>query len=135
MGAAMTVSEVAMSFVAAINERSIDRLSKLITDDHRFIDALDNRIEGRNAIVKAWRGYFSMVPDYEIKIEKLLERESEVALFGRAGGTYVRDGIVDPKNRWEIPAALLAEVRGEQVSVWRVFADNFPLRRLMGIEH
>ena len=130
----MKGSEVAMAFVAAINERSVERLSMVITEDHAFIDALDNRIEGRNSIVEAWRGYFSMVPDFEIKIEKLLERESEVALFGRAGGTYVRDGVVDPKNRWEIPAAWLAEVRGERVSVWRVFADNFPIRRLMGIE-
>src|SRR5262245_15931424 len=80
VGASVRPLEVAMAFVAAINERSVERLSPLITEDHVFIDALDNRIEGRDKIVEAWRGYFSMVPDYEIKIEKLFEKESDVAL-------------------------------------------------------
>jgi ketosteroid isomerase-like protein len=130
----MTASEVAMTFVSAINEHNLERLASIMSEDHLFIDGLDNRIQGRAAMIRAWRGYFSVVPDYVIKIEKVLERENEVALFGRAAGTYVREQPIDSKNRWEIPAAWLAEIRGDQISVWRVFADNLPIRRLMGGE-
>jgi ketosteroid isomerase-like protein len=131
----LTASEVAIAFVAAINEKNLEHLASLLADEHVFVDALDNRFEGKDSMIQAWRAYFEMIPDYEIKIEKLLEREGEVALFGRAAGTYSREQILDPSNRWEIPAAWLAEIRGEKISVWRVFADNFPVRRLMGMEH
>ena len=130
----MTPREVALAFVAAINEHNLDRLSTLMAEDHVFIDGLDNRLQGRDAMIQAWHGYFKMVPDYVIKIEQVLERENDVALFGRAAGTYVRNQILDSRNRWEIPAAWLAQIRAEKVSVWRVFADNLPIRRLMGAE-
>jgi len=131
----MNPREVAVAFVNAINEHNLERLASVITEDHVFIDGLDNRLEGRAAMVQAWQGYFKMVPDYVIRIETVLERDSDVALFGRAAGTYVRAQTLDPENRWEIPAAWLAEIRGEKVSVWRVFADNLPIRRLMGGEN
>jgi hypothetical protein len=85
-------------------------------------------------MIEAWRGYFAIVPDYQVCVERLLEKGEDVALFGKAAGTHAPGSILDPKNRWEIPAAWLAEVRQERISVWRVFADNFPMRRLIGGE-
>ena len=43
-----------------------------------------------------------------------------------------RKPALRPENRWEIPAAWQANIRGERVAVWRVFADLEPVRRILG---
>jgi len=36
------------------------------------------------------------------------------------------------ENFWEVPASWLAVVQGGLLAEWRVYADNQPLRKLMG---
>lgn len=130
----MSPAEVAAAFVARINEHDLDGLTDLMTDDHVFIDALGNRLAGRDAMRAGWKEYFSIVPDYWIRVDTVLHRDRVMALFGRAGGTYTRGASKGPGGRWETPAAWQAEIRDTRVAVWRVYADNLPLRRLMGAE-
>jgi ketosteroid isomerase-like protein len=127
----MEPSEVARVFVSRINAHDVDGLCSLMTDDHAFVDALDNRVVGRSTMQGGWRAYFSMVPDYWVKIDTVLQEGSTVALFGRAGGSYSADSD-SPKQQWHVPAAWLAEVKDDRVAVWRVYTDNLPLRQLMG---
>lgn len=129
----MEPSAVARAFVTKINAHDVDGLCSLMTGDHAFVDALDNRVVGRSRMQSGWRAYFAMVPDYWIKIDAVLQEGCVVALFGRAGGSYSGVGD-DRRKQWEVPAAWLAEVKGDQVAVWQVYADNLPLRRLMGQE-
>jgi len=70
----------------------------------------------------------------EGRVETVLHEDATVALFGRAGGTYAGDTADGQSGRWEAPAAWLAEVRDGRVAKWRVYADNLPMRRLMGLE-
>jgi ketosteroid isomerase-like protein len=128
----MRPAEVAAAFVARINEHDLVGLSDLMTEDHVFVDALDNRVAGRAAMRSGWEQYFAMVPDYRIKVERTLQDGGVVALFGSAGGTYAGGGFGGQQGRWEVPAAWLAEIRDEQVAMWRVYADNLPIRQLMG---
>jgi ketosteroid isomerase-like protein len=130
----MQPAEVATAFVARINEHDLVRLTELMTDDHVFIDALGNRVVGRAAMRSGWEHYFSMVPDYWIKIDRILEDGSVVALFGTAGGTYAGGSPGGQRGLWEVAAAWLTETRGSQLATWRVYADNLPMRRLMGLE-
>jgi ketosteroid isomerase-like protein len=130
----MRPTEVAAAFVARINAHDVDGLSELMTEDHAFIDALDNRIAGRAAMQAGWQQYFAMVPDYWIRVDAMFEDGQAVAFFGRVGGTYARGGPKGEATAWEVPAAWLAEVRGDRVAVWRVYADNLPLRQLMNAE-
>ncbi len=127
----MRPTEVALAFVARINAQDPQGLSELMTEDHAFIDALDNRTAGRAAMRAGWQQYFGMVPDYWIRVEAVFEDGQAVALFGRVGGTYVRGGRKGEATAWEVPAGWLAEVSGDRVAVWRVYADNLPLRQLM----
>jgi ketosteroid isomerase-like protein len=122
------------AFVAKINARDPEGLAELMSEDHTFIDALAYKVTGREAMRRGWIGYFSMVPDYWIECETIMVKGSIVAAFGRAGGTYVHDGILKPENRWEVPAAWLAEVSDGKVVEWRVYADNEPIRRIMARE-
>ena len=130
----MEPSEVARAFVSRINAHDVDALCSLMTDDHAFIDALDNRAVGRSTMEGGWQAYFRMVPDYWIRIERVLQDGCVVALFGSAGGSYSSAGRDGEKQQWQVSAAWLAEVKGERVAVWRVYADNLPLRQLMGHE-
>jgi ketosteroid isomerase-like protein len=130
----MRPAEVAAAFVARINAHDVVGLTELMTDDHVFSDALDGRGVGRDAMRAGWNQYLALVPDYWIKVDTILEEEGTVALFGRAGGTYAGRIPKDQAGSWEVPAAWLAQVRDGRVAMWRVYADNLPMRRLMGLE-
>jgi len=126
----MEPQDVVAAFVERINAHDVAGLSDLMTDDHTFVDALDSRVSGREAMRSAWERYFALVRDYWMTVETTLHKEGTVALFGTAGGTYLPPGE-GSSPRWEVPAAWLARVRDGRVALWRVYADNLPLRRLM----
>ena len=122
------------AFVGRINAHDVAGLGELMTDDHVFVDALDNRVVGREVMRAGWEQYFALVPDYWIRVDVVFREKEAVALMGRAGGTFVGRTPEGRSGRWEVPAAWLAEVRDGRVAMWRVYADNFPMRQLMGLE-
>jgi len=115
---------LAHAFAAAINRQRPDELAALMTEDHVFIDALDNRVAGRETMRAAWRGYFSLVPDYTITVDETYSAGPVVVMLGTAQGTT--NG-----GWWQTPAAWRAEIRGSQIASWRVYADNEPIRKLL----
>lgn len=123
--------EVANAFVRAINRQNVDELASLMTADHRFIDALDNQVEGQDKMRSGWAGYFRMVPDYSIAIEEVYCDGSAVVMLGTAGGTYSSDGSLHEEDRWQIPAAFRAFIEEGKVAEWRVYCDNEPMRQKM----
>src|SRR5271166_3037245 len=126
-----SVEAVVEAFVRAINRQDVDALAELMSEEHRFVDALGGFVQGREAMRAAWRGYFGIVPDYTIAIEELHVDGPVVVMLGEVGGTYAPDGKMQSENRWKMLAALRANVVDGKVAVWRVDADNEPMRRLM----
>ncbi len=124
--------DVALAFVEGINARSPETLTALMTDDHEFIDSLGSRVSGREAMRTGWTRYFQIVPDYTLDVEACLCSENVVVLLGTASGTFARDGQLLPEDRWRTPLAVRAEIRGAGVATWQVYADNEPLRRVIG---
>ncbi len=110
----------------------VDGLCNLMTEDHKFIDALGQMVQGREAMRDAWGMYFRMVPDYHISYDEMIGEGDVVAAFGVAGGTYSSDGyeLVD-ENKWRAPVALRAVVKDDLLVEWRVYVDNEPIRQLM----
>jgi hypothetical protein len=127
----MTPMDVAVEFIDKINAHELEGLCDLMTDEHLFIDGLGNIQRGREVMRNGWKSYFTMVPDYWIKVERMIENENVVGIFGTAGGTYTRDGHLDPRNQWEVPAAWQAVIQSDRVAVWQVYADNDPIRTIM----
>ena len=103
-----------------------------MTEDHVFIDSLGNRVTGRQQMQKGWEGYFGMVPDYAITIDESFAAGPVVVMLGAAQGTYTPGGALKAENKWQTPAAWRAVVRGSSIAEWRVYADNEPIRRIMG---
>ena len=71
-----------------------------------------------------WISYFSMCPDYWIRIDTVMDNAGGVLAAGEAGGTI--DG-----QSWRIPAAWKAVLRDDRVAEWRVFADNKPVYEIL----
>ena len=122
---------VARAFADAINSRNADELADLMTEVHVFIDSLGTRVAGREVMRTGWTSYFGMVPDYSITVTETYGAGAVVILLGTAQGTLAVDGRLLPENRWQTPAAWRAEIRGVQVAVWTVYADNEPMRQLL----
>lgn len=121
----MTNQEVVLAFTDRINAHDADGLGELMSDDHRFIDALGNEVQGKEKMVPGWRGYFEWFPDYLIEVNEVFAGETSAgeqifAMFGFAGGSF--KGNSDAS--WRIPAAWKAIVKDGRVAVWQVFADT-----------
>ncbi len=124
---------VVLAFLEAINARDVEKLCALMTDDHVFVDALGNKVQGRDSMRKAWIGYFRWFPDYRVSHEEIFSDGGEiVAAFGTAQGTYAPKGNVVKENHWNAPAAWRGVVRDGLIKEWRVYADNQSARKIMG---
>ena len=126
-----TPVEIAMEFIDRVNRRSPDAIAELMTDDHLFVDSLGEVRSGREVMRRNWARYFSMFPDYTVEVERAFSDDQVVALVGRAGGSYAPDGVLREENRWELPAAWRAVIRGGLVSEWQVYADNSPVLKII----
>jgi ketosteroid isomerase-like protein len=123
--------EVTMEFIKRINAGNVNALCDLMTEGHIFQDALGKRFIGRETMRQGWTLYFKMVGDYQVHAVEFFQTESRLAIFGTASGRYAC-GSAANNNFWEVPAAWRAVVKGGLVAEWRVYADNQPLRKLMG---
>ena len=124
--------EVVMEFIKRVNAGDPSSICELMTEDHIFQDALGKRFLGREQMRAGWTAYFETVSDYQIRAEEFFQTENRLAIFGTASGNYSVNGSKSADTFWEVPAAWRAVVRDGLVAEWRVYADNQPLRKLMG---
>ncbi len=127
----MTPTEIAYSFVEAINSGDPDQLSELMTEDHTFIDADGSEHSGRDEMHHGWEKYFSMVPDFRIQVKDALSRDNTVALFGVAEGTFDQDGVLKSENHWVVPAAWRVVVEDGRVAVWQLYVNPEPMVEIL----
>jgi len=113
----MTSTEVVLAFVNAINHRDVERLCRLMTDDHLFVDTGGAKYRGQEMMRSGWLGYFSIVPDYTIEVQEAVADGPVVIVVCTACGTYSPDGNLDPADRWSTPGAWRAVVAGGHVAV------------------
>ena len=131
MSSKETVDTV-LSFFEAINAANVDRLSALMSEDHVFVDGLENRMQGRETMRKGWQAYFQWFPDFHVSHDEILSRGEVVAAFGSAEGTFAVNGKLPKENHWCVPAAWKAVVRDGLIAEWQVYADNQAARKIMG---
>jgi ketosteroid isomerase-like protein len=115
---------VVKAFNDCINRRDLEGLSRLMTDDHKFIDAASGIVSGKRACVEAWRGFFSAFPDYRNHFHRMIATGSTVAIIGRSACS-------DP--RLAGPALWQAIISDDRIDQWSVFEDTSPSRLTLGI--
>lgn len=112
-------------FVAAINGHDVEAIGALMAMEHVFVDSMGHRVQGAGSMIAGWRGYFSMCPDYWLRVDYVMGDGDRVMAAGEAGGTI--DGVP-----WKTPAAWQALIDEGKVVEWRVFADNKPVYEILG---
>jgi ketosteroid isomerase-like protein len=123
---------IVLRFIDRVNAGDVDGMCALMTENQVFVDALGNRVEGREKLRAGWKSYLRLFPDYRISHEEVFEDHDAVAVFGSASGTFAVEGKLPKENHWEIPAAWKAVVRNGLITEWRVYCDNQPARKLLG---
>jgi len=124
--------EVAMEFIRRVNSGDVNAICELMTTGHIFQDPLGKRFIGRETMRQGWAAYFKIVADYRIHAEEFFQTGERMAIFGSASGTCIGNGSTAKENFWDVPAAWRAVVRDGLVAEWSVYADNQPLRKLLG---
>jgi uncharacterized protein (TIGR02246 family) len=123
----MEPAEVVVEFMARINERDAGGMAELMADDHVFVDAAGARIESRDAVLEAWRGYFAFCPEYWVTPDEVLADGDMVAVFGSAGGVLAPAQGQAEGNQWSTPASWFASVHSAKIKEWRAYADQTPV--------
>jgi ketosteroid isomerase-like protein len=124
------VSEATVrEFIDLINRHDVEAIMALCAHAHRFVDGLGQVLTGYDQLRAAWSGYFYLFPDYRIDIESLAVAGEVVLAAGSASATAAAG--TPTAQRWRIPAAWRAEVRGGLLVLWQVYADNKPVFDLL----
>src|ERR1700735_278615 len=123
----MSPTATVLQFMDRINQRDVDKVAELMTEDHVFTDSLGNSVRGREKMRDGWRDYSAFCPDYWVSHEEIFASGNLVAVFGSAGGTIAANGKLPPENKWKISAAWLAFVENGLGKEGRFYADNKPV--------
>jgi len=111
------------AFVNAINQADTATMKELMSEDHTFIDATGRTEIGCEKMIKGWKNYFDMFPDYRIEIEDVIQGKEIIGAFGTAIGTYNGKRGLVPENIIKMPAAWRAIIKDGKVKLWQVYAD------------
>lgn len=100
---------VALKFNEKINQRDLDGLVELMTDDHTFIDNAGDIYKNMR---DGWREFFANHPDYRNIFTSVTVRDNVVVMLGHS--------TCSNERRLNGPSIWTAKVRGGLVSEWRV---------------
>jgi len=126
-----TNKAIAIRFVKAINDHDVDEILNLMSEDHIFIDALDNKSVGKKGMKEGWKGYYELFPDYQIEISDITENVSSIGLFGYLSATYKNLTNKLNSNLWRIPASWKAIVENNKIKHWQVYCDYSSLFKII----
>jgi len=106
---------IALRFNEKINERDLEGLARLMTDDHTFVDSDNNATKGKKTMLKGWKEFFRAYPDYKNTFTCITTQDNIVIMTGYSTCSY------KPLNG---PSIWTAKIHGKRVSEWRVIWLN-----------
>jgi len=102
----------ALKFNEKINERDLEGLAELMTDDHTFIDNSGEVTKGKDVMKEGWKTFFATYPDYRNIFTCVTVQNNVVVMVGYSTCSYKPlDG----------PSIWTAKVHGGRISEWRVY--------------
>ncbi|MFW9889758.1 MAG: nuclear transport factor 2 family protein [Candidatus Thorarchaeota archaeon] len=108
------VKSTALKFVEAINAGDVGGFMALQTEDFMFMDNEGEVSKGRSG----WNDYFTAYPNNKIHVNHIITSGNGIAILGRTTGSQVAREFEDRETiLWT------AEIRGDLVSEWRLYAD------------
>jgi hypothetical protein len=119
--------EVFNAFVNCINEKDLDGMYSMMAQDHIFIDAHGNKLQGAEMMKESWAEYFAWFPDYFIEVENIMDSDTSVSGFGYASATYNGNNTTELKNNnncFRLPSAFRAHIQEGKIIQWQVYSDT-----------
>ncbi|NNC94339.1 MAG: nuclear transport factor 2 family protein [Chitinophagales bacterium] len=121
--------DVVLQFIQSINQKDIESLESLMTENHRYVDAGGKMFKGRSMMLQNWKSYFQWFPDYFIEVENYFLEGDLVGLFGFASGSYM--GSENKDHKWRQPCAWRIQIKGNQIEYWQVYSDTRRIHSIM----
>jgi hypothetical protein len=115
---------VALQFNEYINRQDLEGLSRLMTDDHAFIDRDGKISRPREVMIESWKQFFELFPVYRNTFTRVESRKNLVVMLGHA--FWSREQPFDP-------AIWTALIQDDLVSEWRIYADTEANRKLFSL--
>lgn len=78
----------ALKFNEKINQRDLEGLTELMTDDHIFIDNSGKVTRGKIAMKEGWRDFFEKCPDYRNIFTCVTIQNNVVVMVGHSTCSY-----------------------------------------------
>jgi ketosteroid isomerase-like protein len=123
--------KIAEDFIYNINEHDIDEMMTFLSEDHLMTDSSGIFIRGKKQLKFAWLDFFIHFPDYTIVIEEMISEKDIVAVYGKAKGTYWKEGELEERNKFTVPASWQVKIKDGKISEWKVYADIQLVRQIM----
>ena len=108
------------AFNDCINNRDIDGLAALMSNDHSFIDRDGSSHGPKSHMVEGWKQFFGMFPHYRNTFDQIKAEGDRVVVLGHA--YWSEEEPYDPV----IWAARLAN---GLIAEWRIYVDTPENRR------
>ena len=119
----IAMKETVLAFIDRINQHDVEGIVGMLSEDYHFVNSAGDRFAGRPFMRETWQSQFSLHPDFNIRVQRIIADDDGVAVFGWSEGTYAPDGVMRDENRWEVPAAFLGIAHEGQITHWQVFSD------------
>ena len=74
---------VVRDYIAALNARDLDAVSRLVGADCTFIDSRGGSVRGHDHCIEASRRFFALDIDYELRVETIVAHPPDVLITGQ----------------------------------------------------
>ena len=106
----------ALLFNECINNRDIEGLVELMTDDHSLICNGHVDTKDKSSSKEAWSSFFSMFPDYLNHFSKVESKDDFVVMVGKS--------TCSNEKRLNTNALWTARIKNDKVCEWQVYEDS-----------
>ena len=102
---------VALRFNEKINERDLEGLAELMSEDHAFVDNDNTVTKGKDVMKKGWEQFFKAYPDCRNVFTSVTVQDEVVVMVGYSKCSFKP---LDGPNVWT------ARIRDGRIQEWRV---------------
>jgi ketosteroid isomerase-like protein len=105
---------VALQYNEYINRQDLVGLSRLMAEDHVFVDRKGEADQGKETMLKGWENFFRAFPEYRNTFSRVQSEGDRVVLYGYA--TWQKGSAPDY-------AIWVAKIENDLVKEWRIYED------------
>lgn len=114
----------ALEFNECITRHDVEALSRLMTEDHTFVDREGTTEKSREKMTRSWEEFFKMFPKYRNFFIRVESKDDTVIMVGYAYWS---------ENNTHDPAIWTADIKDDLVAQWRIYYDTAENWKTLGI--